>query len=86
MKRKAEDENKPDEDGPPSSESDSQEGVEEQKLADALTEDSDPHSPRSDQQPLSQRGVILPVRYDSRSTFASSTSWMAGAGGPARGI
>jgi len=85
VKRKAEDANKPDEDGPPSSESDAQEGVEEQKDADALTEDSDPDSPRSDQEPLSQSGVILPVRYDSNSTFVSSRSWMAGAGGPARG-
>ena len=42
VKRKAEDENKPDEDGPPSSESDAQEGVDKQKAADALTEDSDP--------------------------------------------
>ena len=85
MKRKAEDENKPDEDGPPSSDSDAQEGVEEQEAVDALTEDSDPDSPRSDQEPLSQSGVILPVRYDSHSTFAPSRSWMAGAGGPVRG-
>ena len=84
VKRKAEDEKKPDEDGPPSSESDAQEGVDEQKAADALTEDSDPDSPRSDQEPLSQGGVILPVRYDVNSTFAPSRGWMAS--GPARGI
>ena len=84
MKRKAEDEKKPDEDGPPSSESDAQ-SVDEQKAADdAFVEDSDPDSPRSDQEPLSQGGVILPVRYDVNSTFTPSRGWMAS--GPARGI
>ena len=85
-KRKEEDEKKPDEDGPPSSESDAQEGAAEQKQVDALTEDSDPDSPRSDQEPLSQGGVILPVRYDSQSTHTSPRLWAGSSGGPARSI
>ena len=85
-KRKEEDEKKPDEDGPPSSESDAQEGAAEQKQVDALTEDSDPDSPRSDQEPLSQGGVILPVRYDSQSTHTSPRLWTGSSGGPARSI
>ena len=79
-KRKEEDEKKPDEDGPPSSESDAQEGAAEQKQVDALTEDSDPDSPRGDQEPLSQGGVILPVRYDSQSTHTSPRLWTGSSG------
>ena len=79
-KRREEDEKKPDEDGPPSSESDAQEGAAEQKQVDALTEDSDPDSPRGDQEPLSQGGVILPVRYDSQRTHTPARLWTGSSG------
>ena len=59
VKRKEADVKKPDEDGPPSSESDAQDGVDEQKDVDALTEDSDPDSPRNDQEPVLQGGAIF---------------------------
>ena len=66
---------KGDEDGPLSSESDWQdEEAEEQKPADALTSDSDPDSPRDDPG-LPSQGVILPVRYDSQNTATPSLGW-----------
>ena len=91
VKRKEEDKkslDKADEDGPPSSESDVQDdgADEQQKPADALTSDSDPDSPRSDQEPMSQ-GVILPVRHDSQqqSTHTPQPLWADGARNSANG-
>ena len=70
---------KGDEDGPPDSESDAQDG-EDPKAADALTTDSDPDSPRSDRgEPLSQT-VVLPVRFDSRPATPYN-AWADSAGG-----
>ena len=80
-REKGEDEQKADEDGPPSSESEEQDegGADEQKAAE-LTEDSDPDSPRGGSQPQSQ-GLILPVRYDSQSTWTPCRGWATGASG-----
>ena len=57
VKKRAE-EQKADEDGPPSSE---EEDDEEPVAADALVTDSDPDSPRSDQEASQSQAVILPV-------------------------
>lgn len=78
VKRKEEDKDKADEDGPVSSEEGVQdEGEDEQKAA-SLTEDSDPDSPRSDQEPRSQGGAVLPVRHDSQNTRTPYQGWAAG--------
>ena len=85
-REKGEDEQKGDEDGPPSSDSEAAgegEADKEKKAAD-LTYDSDPDSQRSDQEPNSQQGVILPVRYDSRSTRTPDMRWAASASGSTR--
>ena len=78
VKRKDGEKEKADEDGPPDSESDAQDEGADAKKAAELTEDSDPDSPRSDQETQSQ-GVILPVRYDSRSTRTPDMRWAASA-------
>ena len=80
-RREGGDEQKADEDGPPSSESEAadEREADEQKKAAELTEDSDPDSPRSDQEPHSQQGVILPVCDDSQSTWTPFGAWAMGA-------
>ena len=60
VKKRAAEEHKPDEDGPASSEGEDGD-EEEQKAADALVTDSDPDSPRSDQEASQSQAVILPV-------------------------
>ena len=82
-KEKGEDEQKGDEDGPPDSEDealDEGEADKENNAAD-LTSDSDPDSQRSDHEPNSQQGVVLPVRHDgSQSTHTPSRpGWAASA-------
>ena len=87
-REKGEDEQKGDEDGPPSSDSeaaDEGEADKEKKAAD-LTSDSDPDSQRSDHEPNSQQGVILPVRFDSQTTHTPYRAWAAGASASSHSI
>ena len=89
VKRKEKgDEQKGDEDGPPSSESEAaDEGeADKEKNAADLTSDSDPDSQRSEQEPHSQQGVILPVRHDSQSTHTPYQAWTPGAGASSHSI
>ena len=90
VKRKEKgDEQKGDEDGPPSSESEAvDEGeADAQKNAADLTSDSDPDSQRSDHEPHSQQGVVLPVRHDrSQSTHTPSQPGWAGASASSHSI
>ena len=81
-KEKGEDAQKGNSEGPASSESEAaDEGeADAQKNAADLTSDSDPDSQRSDHEPHSQQGVILPVRHDrSQSTHTPSQPGWAGA-------
>ena len=79
-KEKSDDEQKGDEDGPPESEATDEGEEDKEKNAADLTSDSDPDSSqRSDREPSSQQGVILPVRFDgSQSTYAPWSGWVAG--------
>ena len=75
-RNRKQDEQKGDEDGPQSSESEAAQDEGERKADDALVSDSDPDSSRSERgDSQSQTTVVLPVRHDTRPRRDPDCAW-----------